>query len=136
MNRSFTLRTKNMFAFLCIAFITAIVGVTGYLGMQRLDTKFKVVIESAPLIQTAVNMKLMVSQDLLVVMKLMTALDTDELADIWKEHAVYVKRFEQLKNAILKGATVDSGTVFAAKDALLYRRRYNRHGLSSENIRY
>lgn len=119
MNSFFTLRAKNMLAFLCIAFITAIVGITGYIGMKKLESKFIVVTESAPLIQAAINMKLTVSQDLMSVMKLMAALDTDELADIWKEHEVSAKQFDQFKNAILNGATLDAGTIFPARDEKL-----------------
>ena len=105
-----------MVAFCCIAFITAIVGVTGYIGMKKLETKFKVVIESTPLIQSAINMKLTVSQDLMVVMKLMAALDSDELAATWKEHEAVSLRFYQFKTAILNGAAFDSGRVFPARD--------------------
>jgi len=116
MNHFFTLRSKNIMAFLCIALITAIVGVTGYSGMKKLEGKFKVVIESAPLIQSAVNMKLTLSQDLMIVMKLMAALDTDELEITWKEHEALVKQFEMLKTAILNGGQLSSGIIFPAKD--------------------
>ncbi|MCF6248510.1 MAG: methyl-accepting chemotaxis protein [Desulfobacula sp.] len=116
MNSFFTLRKKNMAAFLCIAFITAIVGITGFYGMKQLDSKFKVVLESAPLIQSATNMKLAVSQDLMVVMKLMAALDTDELDMAWKAHESFTTKFNQFTNAILNGATIASVTIFPAKD--------------------
>ncbi len=99
-----TLRSKTILAFLCIAFVTFIVGTVGYLGMKKLESKFKVVIESAPLIQTATQMKLVVSQDLIIVMKLMAALDTEQLAETWKEHEDNIKQFEDLTNAILSGA--------------------------------
>jgi len=108
-----------MSAFLCIAFITAIVGITGYIGMKKLETKLKVIIESTPLIQTAVNMKLAVSQDLMVVMKLMAALDTDELAAVWKEHEIFTQQFIQLENDILSGADLGYGIIFPARDEKL-----------------
>ncbi len=119
MNSFFTLRKKNMAAFLCIAFITAIVGVTGFYGMKQLDSKSKVVIESVPLIQSATNMKLSVSQDLMVVLRLMAALDTDELDIAWKEHETFTTQFMQFKDAILNGAKIDSVTIFPAKDKQL-----------------
>jgi methyl-accepting chemotaxis protein len=119
MRSFFTLRSKNMSAFLLIACITAIVGVTGVMGMEKMKNKFQLVTESAPLIQTAVNMKLMVNRDLMVVMKLMAALDTDELAVTWKEHEAIAKRFEQLKKAVLDGEVNESVTIFPAKDQKL-----------------
>ena len=111
-----SLRAKTMAAFACIAVITAIVGTTGYMGMKRLDGKFGQVVEAGPLIQSAINMKLAVSQDLRMVLALMAALDTEELAEKWKVHIEYANQFDQLSKAILEGATLESGVVVPAKD--------------------
>ena len=116
MSQFLSLRAKSMAAFCCVALITAIVGITGFVGMKKLDSKFNEVIESAPLIQTAINMKLMVSKDLMMVMSLMASLDTDELDEKWKVHLTQAEDFVKLKKAVLDGATLDSGVVFAAKD--------------------
>lgn len=116
MNKVFTLRFKNMFAFLCISLITAVVGVTGYIGMKKLENKFKVVNESSPLIEASIKMKLVVSQDLMVVMRLMAALDTDELDIAWKEHEANKKEFKKYQNAILNGAEFESGIVYPTND--------------------
>jgi methyl-accepting chemotaxis protein len=45
-----SLRAKQMAGFLIIASITAIVSLVSYNGMKNLENKFKIVIESAPLI--------------------------------------------------------------------------------------
>ncbi len=102
MDRFFTLRVKNMSAFLCIAVITAVVGFTGYNGMKNMENRFNIVIESAPLIQTAVNMQLVVSRDLMGVMQLMSALDTEQLESAWERHQDLSNRFEQLNTGVLK----------------------------------
>ncbi len=114
-----TLRGKLMTAFLAIASITAIVSLISYTGMKTLEHKFKTVIESAPLIESAVNMKLTLSQDIMMVMQLMAALDSDELDAIWKRHEAIVKQFNLYKKAILEGATLKSKTIFPAKDETL-----------------
>lgn len=119
MIRSLSLRAQIMTAFSIIAIITAIVGITGYFGMKKLDQKFVVVTESAPLIQAATQMKLVISQDLMTVMKLMAALDTDELKETWTAHETYANQFNQLQNAILNGAKLDSGIIFPAEDESL-----------------
>ncbi len=111
-----SLRGKLMIGFLMIASITAIVSLVSYNGMKKLEAKFKIVIESAPLIESAVNMKLFVSQDIIAVMKLMAALDTEELDIVWKEHEINIARFDLHKNGILKGATLKTKTIFPAKD--------------------
>jgi methyl-accepting chemotaxis protein len=117
----FTLRKKLMLGFLSIAFITAIVGGTGSMGMERMDSKFRTVLESAPLIESSINMKLTVSKDLLSVMKLMAALDTEELEAAFKEHEANVKQFEFYRKAILNGEQLGNGAVFPAKDEKLRR---------------
>ncbi|THB78440.1 MAG: methyl-accepting chemotaxis protein [Desulfobacteraceae bacterium] len=114
-----SLRAKMLLAFLFIALITAVVGITGYYGMRTLDSKFQEVTESAPLIRTATQMKLVISQDLMMVMKLMAALDTEELADAWKIHETHIQEFDRLKKAILNGAQLNTGTVFPARDEAL-----------------
>ncbi len=108
-----------MLGFLSIAAITAIVGLTGSVGMKKMESKFRVVIESAPLIESSINMKLMVGKDLMSVYKLMSALDTEELDAFFKEHETNVKQFKIYKDAILKGAKLKSGTIFPAKDEKL-----------------
>ncbi|MBU3950659.1 MAG: hypothetical protein KJ658_00865, partial [Proteobacteria bacterium] len=114
-----TLRAKQMTGFLIIASITAIVSLVSYNGMKNLENKFKIVIESAPLIESAVNMKLNVSRDIITVMKLMAALDTEELDIIWKEHEANIAGFDFYKTGILQGATLKSKTIFPAKDDAL-----------------
>ncbi len=111
-----TLRGKLMAGFLAIAAITAIVSFISYSGMKRLEKKFNLVIESAPLIETATNMKLTLSQDLMKVIKLMAALDTEELDAIWKDHEVVIQRFNTYKAAILEGANLNGKTIFPARD--------------------
>jgi len=113
------LRGKLMAGFLAMAAITAIVSVISYSGMKNLEKKFNLVIESAPLIETAVNMKLALSQDLMEVMNLMAALDTEELDGIWKDHEAVIQRFNTHKTAILEGADLGGKTIFPARDPAL-----------------
>jgi len=114
-----TLRGKLMASFLAIASITAIVSLISYSGMKNLEKKFALVIESAPLIETAVNMKLALSQDLMKVMKLMAALDTEELDEIWKEHEENIHQFNLYKRAMLEGAKLNGRTIFPVRDEAL-----------------
>ncbi|MCG8683638.1 MAG: methyl-accepting chemotaxis protein [Desulfobacterales bacterium] len=108
-----------MVGFLAISLITAIVSFISYTGMKKLETKFNTVIESAPLIETAINMKLTVSQDLMMVVKLMSSLDTEELDAVWKIHESNVSAFSIYKKAILEGAVIDGKSIFPAKDKAL-----------------
>ncbi|MCP4023783.1 MAG: HAMP domain-containing protein [Desulfobacteraceae bacterium] len=112
----FTLRRKQMLGFLIIAAITAIVGLSGYLGMKKMEAKFRVVIESTPLIDSSINMKLMVSNDLISVMQLMAAESMEDLDALFKAHEENLKQFTIYQNAILQGAKLKTGTIYQAKD--------------------
>jgi methyl-accepting chemotaxis protein len=114
-----SLRLKLMIGFLMISAITAVVSLVSYNGMKNLENKFQIVIESAPLIESAVNMKLFVGQDIVAVMKLMAALDTEALDTIWKEHEANIAQFDLYKRGILDGATFKSKIFFPAKDETL-----------------
>ncbi len=109
-----TLRGRLMAGFLAIASITAVVSVTSFIGMKDLETKFNTVIDCAPLIESAVNMKLTLAQDLMAVMRLMAALDTDELETVWKEHEKSVQQFNLFKGAILDGGVIGTKTIARA----------------------
>ena len=111
-----SLRGRLMAGFLAVASITAVVSVFGYLGMKNLETKFKTVIDSAPLIESSINMKLVLSQDIMAVVRLMAALDTEELDAIWKEHEGNISRFNLYKKAILEGAILGQKTIVPARD--------------------
>ena len=114
-----TLRAKQMAGFMLIASITAIVSLVSYNSMESLEKKIRIVLESSPLIQCSVNMKLNVSRDIIAVMKLMAALDTDELDVIWKDHGANMEKFDQYQKAILEGAQLETGSIFPAKDQKL-----------------
>ncbi|MEH0018763.1 MAG: methyl-accepting chemotaxis protein [Desulfobacter sp.] len=114
-----TLRGKLMTGFLAIASITAVVSLISYAGVKKLEQKFNTVIESAPLIESAVNIKLILSQDIMMVMKLMAALDTDELEVIWTSHEANVQEFNRYKEAILSGGNLNGKTIFPARDEAL-----------------
>ena len=111
-----SLRAKLMTGFLLVASITIVISLTSFNGMKKLEDKFNIVIESTPLIESALNMKLVVSRDIISIIRLMAALDTDELSSIMKEHEANIKAFIEYKTGILKGAKIKGKKIFPAKD--------------------
>jgi methyl-accepting chemotaxis protein len=137
-----TLRGRLMTGFLAIASITAVVSVISFFGMKELETKFNTVIDSTPLIESAVNMKLTLAQDMMLVMRLMAALDTDELEAVWKEHEKSIQQFNLYKTAILDGGDLGGKTIVRADDAGLRKRisfsgeRYEQSFLPNFKVAY
>ncbi len=114
-----SIRTKQMGGFLAIAAITAIVSLVSYNGMKNLEASFRQVIETAPLTESAINMKLSVSQDIAAILTLMAALDTDQLDAAWQVHQNNIARFSQFQKAILEGGDIDGKTIFPTNDPTL-----------------
>ncbi|WP_051148526.1 methyl-accepting chemotaxis protein [Desulfospira joergensenii] len=111
-----TLRAKQMAGFLLVASVTIIVSLVSFNGMKKLEDKFNIVITSAPLIESALNMKLTVNRDIISVMKLMAALDTEELSAVMQGHETNIKTFQEYKTAVLKGAELNGKKIFPARD--------------------
>ncbi len=116
MNWLHSIRTKQMGGFLAIAAISAIVSLVSYNGMKHLEDSFRQVIETAPLTESAINMKLAVSQDIAAIMTLMAALDTDALDAALQKHRENVARFNQYQKAMLEGGEVREKTIFPTHD--------------------
>ncbi len=121
MNWLHSIRTKQMGGFLAIAAITAVVSLVSYNGMKNLEISFRQVIETAPLTESAINMKLAVTQDIAAIMTLMAALDTDELDAALQKHQENVARFNQYQKAMLDGGEVREKTIFPTHDPELRR---------------
>ncbi|MEE4362807.1 MAG: methyl-accepting chemotaxis protein [Desulfotignum sp.] len=121
MNWLHSIRTKQMGGFLAIAAITAVVSLVSYNGMKHLENSFRQVIETAPLTESAINMKLAVTQDIAAIMTLMAALDTDALDAALQKHQENVARFNQYQKAMLEGGEVREKTIFSTKDPELRR---------------
>ncbi|HKK99567.1 MAG TPA: methyl-accepting chemotaxis protein [Desulfotignum sp.] len=116
MNWLHSIRTKQMGGFLAIAAITAVVSLVSYNGMKHLEASFRQVIETAPLTESAINMKLAVSQDIAAIMTLMAALDTDALDAALQQHQENVALFNQYQKAMLAGGEVREKTIFPTHD--------------------
>ncbi len=116
MNWLHSIRTKQMAGFLAIAAITAVVSLVSYNGMKNLEASFRQVIETAPLTESAINMKLAVSQDIVAIMTLMAALDTDQLDAAWQVHQENAARFNRYQKAILEGGDIGDKHIFPTQD--------------------
>ncbi len=116
MFKNLPLLVKQMFYFSCITLILIVVGLVGLLGMRDVGTKLKAATESGPLIHAAMEMKLLVANDLQLFTSLEAAQWPDEVEAAWGEHTKIAVRFTALGNAILKGGQTEAGRVEATRD--------------------
>ncbi|MBF0620826.1 MAG: HAMP domain-containing protein [Magnetococcales bacterium] len=113
--------TKLIASFLIIAFILLVVGGLGYRNTNSMSASTERILQTAPLVDGAMSMRISVARDMQMIMELLASGDDGELRDVWQEHENLVKMFDDHGEAILQGGTV-SGEVFYATDNAELRR--------------
>ncbi len=119
MLKDFSLGKKQMGGFLLVSAITIIVGLYGISGLRAVRTHFHSVIESAPLIDAAMEMKLSVAGDMQMAMELLASQSKEDLDKAWKKHEDFAKHFDTFTKAMLDGAKTEEGMIYPATDEKL-----------------
>ena len=113
------LGTKLIMGFLGVALVVLFVGLLGYRSISSLDSNMVDVVEAAPLVDAAMEMKLSVATDMQMIMEILDSADKADVDASWKEHEEAVVHFDTFADAILNGAETDEGTIYASKDKSL-----------------
>ncbi|MCG8634540.1 MAG: methyl-accepting chemotaxis protein [Desulfobacterales bacterium] len=111
-----SLLKKLMGGFLILSGITIIVAGTGVYGLLKIKDNFQTVLESSPLIDAAMEMKISVARDMQMIMELLASGSKDDLEGVWKEHESFVNTFDVFAHAILKGAKTDEGRIYPSEN--------------------
>jgi methyl-accepting chemotaxis protein len=119
MLKDFKLRTKQLGGFLLVCGILVVVGFVGYGGIKGINARMQDIVETAPLLDAAMEMKLAVARDMQVIMELLGENDRARLDTVWKEHEGFVREFDLFGQAIVTGTKTDQGVIHAAKDQRL-----------------
>jgi methyl-accepting chemotaxis protein len=111
---------KKLFGgFLVASVITVFVVITGLMGINKIKSNFKVALETSPLIDAAMEMKISVARDMQMIMELLASDTKSDLDDVWNEHSNFVKDFDLFATAILDGAKTEEGIIYPAKNEKL-----------------
>ena len=113
------IRTKLLSAFFLVTSILVTVGLLGYFNINDMQKKTIDILRSAPLVDSAMEMKLSVAQDMQMVMELIAAGNQQDLDDVWREHNDLVATFDLYADAIVSGAETPEGTIYATEDQRL-----------------
>ncbi|WP_245619964.1 methyl-accepting chemotaxis protein [Desulfobacter vibrioformis] len=119
MFRKTSLLKKLMGGFFISSLITLIVASAGIYGLNNVKNNFQTVIESSPLIDAAMAMKLSVARDMQMIMELLAAESTTDLDKAWKKHETFSATFDLFASAVLNGAKTEESMIYAAKDERL-----------------
>lgn len=115
------MRTKLISAFLLVASITIIVGLIGYRSMMTMSENTEEILQTSPLVDAAMEMKISVARDMQMIMEMIYAPDAAALASVWQEHEEIAADFDTYVDAVQNGGTTPAGTVYAARDPALQR---------------
>lgn len=110
---------KLNLATVTMAFLLGIVSLIGYRTISELDDSIHEILEAAPLVDAAMEMKISVQADLQIVMELLAASSIKELNETWKIHEENKAHFETFADALLNGAETVEGVIYAIEDEKL-----------------
>ena len=117
--KNMKLAAKQMVGFFLITLILIVVVFVGYASIHHINAKMQTILETLPLVDAVKEIKIAIAQDLQVVIALETALDTDELAVVWKAHQKHAAAIGQYAKGIIQGAEIDGEKIYATSDSAL-----------------
>ncbi len=119
MLKNMKLPLKQLSGFLMITLILVAVAFVGFRSIGNINTKMHTILRTTPLVDAVKEIKISVAQDLQVVIALTTALDTDELDEVWKTHVKHAATLNQYARAILEGGEINGMDIHATEDDAL-----------------
>ena len=111
--------TKLIVAILLISVILVVVGGFSYRNIALMDEKTHEILDTSPLVDASMEMRLAVVRDMQMIMELLASQDKEQLGAYWTEHEEYSKTFGEYADAILNGAELDGDVIHAAEDQKL-----------------
>ncbi len=106
---------KLTFAFTLISLILLSGGLLNYLSMFNMHKQTFNIIKAAPLVESALKMKLAISSNLQLTRKVVEEDNIVDFNDHKDELEIYDEEFNLYANASLNGAETESGIIYAAK---------------------
>tara|TARA_B100000614_G_scaffold248165_2_gene255819 strand:+ start:503 stop:2233 length:1731 start_codon:yes stop_codon:yes gene_type:complete len=111
-----TLRLKLTLGFSVVMAILSVVSMMGLWGIRGIDEDFTTTIQSAPIVDASLEMKVAIVMDLKTNMELMASTTKAELVRNWEKHKEIAATFNLYSDAMLRGAETPMGKIYAAKD--------------------
>lgn len=114
MLKRLTLKTKLMASFMLIAFVVLMVGWVGFTSITKMAETTTTVLQTYPLIDSSMDMKLSLVSEKQNVMDMFTATNQMQLRAAWDNHQSLKSRFNQLATAIANGTAGKEGKAAGA----------------------
>ena len=92
------------------------VGIVAYIGMLRIEASNATIMQKAPLVDAAMEMKVAVANDVGTIGAMLVADNLPALEEAWKQHGESVAHFDEFVGAVMHGADTSEGRIEAASD--------------------
>ncbi len=106
---------KFTIGFYAVIVMLLLVGVRGYHSIEEVVRRGSEIVETAPLVDAAMEMRLAVAHCASTVNQLVGTQDTARIESLWDEHQHQVLRFSRYANAILNGGQTGEGLMYQAR---------------------
>ncbi|MCB2181445.1 MAG: methyl-accepting chemotaxis protein [Desulfobulbaceae bacterium] len=119
--------TKIISGYLVVCLLIIVVGLVGYVGMNKQK-------QSSTVVTASMEMSLQIRKDMQVIMELLTAVDANGLENIWEEHKTSVETFDVYVNAIMNGGMTEQGEIYPATDPELLEKMSQADGFHNDKL--
>jgi len=116
MFKNMSLAKKQMGAFFLISLITVIVAGIGIYSLRNSEKHIRLINMKSPLIDAAMEMKIAITNEMLMLMEMLEADSEEALKPEWEGYEDAAKNFTIFADAILNGAQTEEGTIYASDD--------------------
>jgi len=113
--RSTPLGLKFTVGFYAVIAIMLLVGLYGFRSVSEMERRGTEIVETAPLVDAAMEMRLAVANCLRTATEVSHTRDPEDIDEFWKDHQHHVLLFSHFSNAILNGGRTPQGHVFKAR---------------------
>ncbi len=101
MLKDISLRKKMIGGFLFVSIISVVVALTGIIGLKAIRTEFNKVVETTPLTNAAMEMRMAVVKDMQMILEFQTSASKEELDKNWARHETFMEDFTNNANIIM-----------------------------------
>jgi hypothetical protein len=128
------IRTKLLTGFVLIGLTLLAVGGIGLQAFNTLSTKTTQIIRNAPLVDAAMEMKVIVSDDIQTMLRMLGSENSQEPEQAWLAHEESVRRFDLFASAALEGKETDEGRIHRARGEALRNSRIQAERFHDEQL--
>jgi len=114
-----SIAVRLIIGFSLLAFLLLVTGALSYLGMSQMQDETRKMKETAPLVDSAMEIGVAIQHHQLIIMEILEGENKTAVDEHWASNSMAARHFDTYSNAILQGGETDVGKVYPAQDTEL-----------------